>query len=130
MSHDLGPDYAGLVSLVKERVPQDYTVMVGHRCDYKGRNFVHLILTSQKTILSVILTKKDGETFDKSALATVLQGAGPPIYRTRMQDQEIVGFETRNYLAYVVSSLPQEDHFQLASGLAPSVRNFLAQLES
>ncbi len=129
MARDMGPDYIGLVSLVKEHAPQDYTVMVGHRCDYKGRNFIHLILTSQKTILSIVLTKKNGEAFDKSALVTVLQGSGTPLYRARAQDQEIVGFETRDYLAYVVSGLPQEDHFQPASGLAPSVRNFLAQLE-
>jgi len=129
MAHDLGPEYIGLVTLVKERAPQDYTVMVGHRCEYKGRNFIHLILTSQKTILSIILTKKNGEAFDKSAMATVLQGSGAPLYRVRSQDQEIVGFETRDYLAYVVSGLPQEDHFQLASGLAPSVLSFLAKLE-
>lgn len=129
MARDMGPDYIGLVSLVKEHAPQDYTIMVGHRCDYKGRNFIHLILTNQKTIFSIILTKKNGEAFDKSALATVLQGSGAPLYRARMQDQEIVGFETRDHLAYVVSGLPQEAHFQLASGLAPSVHNFLAQLE-
>jgi anti-sigma factor (TIGR02949 family) len=130
MARDLGPDYIGLVPLAQARAPQDYTVMVGHRCDYKGRNFIHLILTNQKTILSIILTKKNGEAFDKSALATVLQSSDAPLYRARLQDQEIVGFETRDYLAYVVSGLPQEDHFQLASGLTPSVRDFLAKLES
>lgn len=130
MAHDLGPDYIGLVSLVKERAPQDYTVMVGHRCDFKGRNFIHLILTNQKTILSIVLTKKNGEAFDRSAMAIPSQGSGAPLYRARLQDQEIVGFETRDYLAYVVSGLPQDDHFQLASGLAPSVRGFLARLES
>jgi hypothetical protein len=129
MLHDMGPEYIGLVPLVKDRVPQNYTVMIGHRCDFKGRNFVHLILTNQKTILSVILTKKKGETFDESALAGVLQASGAPLHRARLQDQEIVAFETRDHLAYVVSGLPQEEHLQLASSLAPSVRNFLGQLE-
>jgi hypothetical protein len=129
MAHDMGPDYIGLVSLVKDHAPQDYTVMVGHRCDFKGRNFIHLILTNQKTILSIILTKKNGEAFDKSALATISQASGEPLYRARLQGQEIVGFETRDYLAYVVSGLPQDDHFQLASALAPSMRGFLARLE-
>ncbi len=129
MSHDLGPEYIGLAPSVKERVPQDYTLMVGHRCDFKGRNFVHLILTNQKTILSVILTKKNGEAFDKGALATVLQESAGSLYRARLQDQEVVGFETRDYLAYVVSGLPQEEHLQLASSLTSSVRKFLGQLE-
>ncbi|MCI0665785.1 MAG: hypothetical protein L0220_32410, partial [Acidobacteria bacterium] len=129
MSHDLGPEYIGLIPSVKERVPQDYTLMVGHRCDFKGRNFVHLILTNQKTILSVILTKKNGETFDKNAVAAVMQASGAPLYRARLQDQEVVGFETRDYLAYVVSGLPQDEHLRLASSLTPSVRNFLGRLE-
>ena len=94
-----------------------------------GDGFIHLILTNQKTILSIVLTKKNDEAFDRSALATVLQGSGAPLYQARLRDQEIIGFETRDYLAFVVSGLPQEDHFQLASGLAPSVRNFLVQLE-
>ncbi len=129
MSHDMGPEYIGLAPSVKARVPQDYTLMDGHRCDVKGRNFVHLILTNQKTILSVTLTKKNGEAFDKSSLTTMLPDQGVPLYRARLQDQEIVGFETRDYLAYVVSSLTKEGHFQLASSLAPLVRNFLSQLE-
>jgi hypothetical protein len=129
MSRDMGPEYIGLVSLVKERVPQNYTIMVGHRCDFKGRNFVHLILTNQRTILSVILTKKQGESFDKSALAGALQASGAPLHRARLQDLEVAAFETRDHLAYVVSGLPQEEHLQLASKLAPSVRNFLGQLE-
>jgi hypothetical protein len=129
MLHDMGPEYFGLVTLVKERVPQNYTVMVGHRCSYKGRNFVHLILTSQSTTLSVILTKKNGETFDNSALIRSLQDSGAPLYRARMQGQEVVAFETRDHLAYVVSGLPQEEHLQMAAGLAPSMRTFLGQLE-
>jgi len=48
MSRDLGHDYIGLVSLAQERVPQDFAVMVGRRCEYKGRNFIHLILTNNR----------------------------------------------------------------------------------
>lgn len=129
MSSDLGPDYIGLVSLVKEHAPRDYTVMVGHRCEFKGRQFVHLILTGRMNVVSVILTKKNGAGFDERASSTAPREAGAPLYRARLQEQEIVGFETRDYLAYVVSGLPRDDHFHLAVDLAPSVRNFLARLE-
>jgi anti-sigma factor (TIGR02949 family) len=37
MSEKLGPEYAGLVALLKDKSPQDYTVVVGHRCHYQGR---------------------------------------------------------------------------------------------
>jgi hypothetical protein len=125
MSRDLGPDYIGLVPLVKDRVPPDYTMMVAHRCRVSERDFVHLILTNQQTILSVILTKKRGESFDQ---ATALKAWGVPLYRTRWQDLEVAGFETRAHLAYVVSSLAKESNFQIASNLAPAVRDFIAKL--
>lgn len=40
MTENLGPEYAGLVALVKGRMPSDYTVAVGHRCHYQGREFI------------------------------------------------------------------------------------------
>ena len=48
MSERLGSEYSGLVALVKNRMPADYTVAVGHRCHYQGREFVHLIVRNQK----------------------------------------------------------------------------------
>jgi hypothetical protein len=129
ISREMG-EHLSLVPAVRERVPQDYTLMVAHRCDYQGRNFVHLILTRPQTILSVILTKKNGAAFDESNLNTVLKASGVPLYQMRLQDLEVAGFETRDYLAYVVSGLPQADNFRLASSLAPSVRDFVARLES
>jgi hypothetical protein len=128
ISHEMG-EYLSLVPAVRERVPQDYTLMVAHRCNYQGRNFVHLILTRPETILSVILTRKNGAAFDESNLNTVLKASGVPLYQTRLQDLEVTGFETRDYLAYVVSGLNKEENLRLASNLAPSVREFLARLE-
>ena len=130
ISNEMGPEFIKLAPVVKERVPQDYTLMVAHQCKFQGRAFVHLILTNQKNILSVILTKKNAESFDQINVHAVLEASGVPLYQTRLQDLEVAGFETRDYLAYVVSGLPQEDNLRLASNLAPAVRNFLARLES
>jgi hypothetical protein len=127
MSRDLGPDYIGLVSLVKDRVPPDHTVIVAHRCRVSERDFVHLILTNRQTILSVILTKKSGESFDQ---ATALKASGVPLYQARRQDLEVAGFDARTYLAYMVSGLAKESNLQIASNLAPAMRDFIAKLES
>lgn len=128
MSNEMGPEFINLMPVVNERVPHDYKMMVAHQCKFQGRTFVHLILTNQNNILSVILTKKNAESFDQTNLNAVLKASGVPLYQTRLQDLEVAGFETRDYLAYVVSGLPQEDNLRLASNLAPSVRNFLAKL--
>ena len=42
MSERLGSEYSGLIGLVKDKLPQPYTIAVGHRCHYHGREFVHL----------------------------------------------------------------------------------------
>lgn len=128
MSRDLGPDYVGLVPLVKDRVPQGYTMMAAHRCSPQGRDLVHLILTDQQTLLSLVLTKKDGESFGEADPSAVLKTPLVPLYRAHSQDLEVAGFETRDYLAYVVSGLAMESNLQIASSLAPLVNDFLTKL--
>lgn len=52
------------------------------------------------------------------------------IYRGRWQAYEVAGFEIREHLAFVVSNLRREENLELALRLAPSVHNFLAELET
>jgi hypothetical protein len=128
ISKDIGTDYVALASLIKEKIPQNYTLTAGHQCDFHGRNFVHLILTDRKNTLSIVLTKKQGETFDKGAPDA--QVAGTPLYQAHRQEQESLGFETSDFLAYVVSGLAGKEHLQIASSLIPSISKFLARLEN
>ncbi|HXG65759.1 MAG TPA: zf-HC2 domain-containing protein [Blastocatellia bacterium] len=130
MTTKLGPEFAGLVALVKGKLPAAYRVTVGHRCRFEGREFVHLILKSDGSVASLALTRKNGEAFSRSTLATVMEVAGTPIYQTRAGELDVVGFETRDHLAFVVSNLPRADNLTIAASLAPSVRDFLARMES
>lgn len=130
MSERLGPDYAGLVALVREKIPQDYTVVVGHRCHYLGREFVHLIMRNQSDIVSLVITRKNAESFPANAAAAIAQAAGGPIYQSAWANQHVAGFETRDHLVFVVSTEPSDTNLQIAASLAPSVRDLLARLES
>jgi hypothetical protein len=130
ISSDIGADYAGLAPSLIDQIPQNYKLTAGHQCSFQGRKFVHLIYTDRKAILSIILTKKQGETFSKSASGADAQVAGTSLYQSRRQEQESVGFETLGYLAYVVSGLAREDHLQIASSLIPSIQKFFARLET
>src|SRR5690242_6860371 len=40
----MGPQYAGLIPIVRDKVPTDYRMMLAHQCRYHGRQFVHLSL--------------------------------------------------------------------------------------
>jgi anti-sigma factor (TIGR02949 family) len=129
MSSKLGPEYSGLVLLAKDKVPPEYDVVVAHQCTFNGRRFVHLILKNQETVISLAITKKEGESFPRDELQAALKVSGVPLYKTRAQSMEVAGFETRDYLGFVVSDLGESQNLQIASSLVPAVRDFLAKLE-
>jgi hypothetical protein len=130
MSEMLGPEYAGLVALVKEKMPEAYTVAVGHRCDYQGREFIHLILRNQDNVVSLVITRKNGEAFPAGGAGAVLQASGVPIHETSWHKIQVAGMETRDYLAFVISNKNLEGNEQIASSLAPAVSGFLRKLEA
>jgi hypothetical protein len=129
MSEGMGPDYAGLVQVVKDKAP-GFEIVVAHRCHLENREFVHLILRKQERACSLVITKKNGESFPADDAAAVTQAATVATYRARTRDYEVTGFETRDFLGFVVSNLSATENRLLASNLAPAVRDFLAKLEA
>lgn len=130
MSERLGPEYAGLVEVLKQKMPQEYRVVIGHRCHYQSREFIHLIVRSQSDEVSIVITRKNGEAFPAETATTVAQAAGVPIYERAWQNVQVAGMETRDYLAFVISNSTRDDNLQIASTIAPSVRDFLNKLEA
>lgn len=129
MARDLGPQYAGLVPLVKARVPDEFRVFLAHRCSVQGRNYVHLILRSPSSLLSLIVTRKNpGESFPAAQMPPVIQAAGVTVYRAGATQFQVTAFETPVYLAFFISDLPEKRNLQLAAALAPPVQEFLSQL--
>lgn len=129
MSERLGSDYAGLVPVVKEKAP-GFEIVVAHTCHVETREFVHLILRNQERVCSLVITKKNGESFPADEAVAIERAASVATYRARTRDYEVTGFETRDFLGFVVSNLSASENRMLASSLAPAVRDFLAKLES
>ena len=131
MTQKLGPEYEGLLSLVKDRAPADVQIVMAHRCSYHGRRFVHLALRGGSQLLSLVIAlKKDGESFTKENLLPVLTDSGIPMYRAGVQRFEIAGFESANHLVYVVSDLPQQRNMEFMTALAPAVTDLLNKLRT
>ena len=125
----LGPEFIGLVPMVKEKLGAKFQLVQGHKCNANHRQYVHLILTGEQgAILSLVITEKNGEEFTRGDIAATLEASGVPLYRTRQGQLEIAGFETNRYLAYVVSNLPKDANLQVASTLAPPVSDYLQKL--
>ena len=130
MVADLGPEYGELASLVQARVPGEYVVVTGHRCSYRGRQYVHLVLRGGSQVLSLVIARKTpGESFERDGLAPVLAETGVPIYKGGIQRFAIAGFETREHLVYLVSDLGGQQNLSLLASLAQPVRMLLTKLE-
>ncbi len=125
MAEKLGPAYQELVPLVKARVPQEYRIILAHQCGYEGRRFVHLTLTNGSSLLSLVITRKQpGESMQ--ALTVSDHASGVAVYQAAAQNYDVAGFETDQFLAYVVSDLGARQNLQIAYALAPAVHQFLA----
>ncbi|HKA17063.1 MAG TPA: zf-HC2 domain-containing protein [Blastocatellia bacterium] len=129
MSEKLGPKYQGLVELVKEKMPQGFEIVVGHRCHYKTREFIHVIARRQGEVVSLILTQKIGEAFPAESVSAVMNAAGVPVHEASWSDIQVAGLETSNYLVFVISNETRKENEQIASSLMPSVSDFLRRIE-
>ena len=128
MAQKMGPQYSGLVPLLRTKLPQEFSVSIGHRCRVNGREFVHMVLKHKDKAVSVIVTEKQGISFPANSRVSSLQAQGVALYQDRLQSLEAIGFESEKHLAFVVSSLQHQENFQIASTLAPTVSVFLNKL--
>ncbi len=126
----LGPDYAGLLPIVRKEVPPQYRLEIAHRCTWGGRKFVHLVLRNDDQLLSVVLAKKQpGESFETEGLPAALSQAGIPFYQAGVQNFQIATFESRDHLVYFISDLPKDQNMQQMLAMAPAIKEYLKKLE-
>ncbi len=123
---NLGTQHAALLQIVQERLP-GFEVLEGHICSVPGsdRKYLHFITRGRGTILSVILTEREGANLPKGTFLTRVDAAGIGIYESRFSGMQIAGFEAAQYFAFVVSDLSQDQVLQLAQGLAPALNETL-----
>jgi len=122
----LGVRYASVLQVVQERLP-DFEVLEGHICSIPGsdRKYVHFITRGKGTILSVILTERNGATLDREKLLVTVESGGLGIHENHLSGMEIAAFESGQYFAFVVSDLSKKELLQLAWRLAPALNEAL-----
>ena len=124
---EIGPEYRGLIQIVKDRVPGEFVLHQAHQCRYHGRRFVHMALKSESSVMSLVIArKKDGESFETEGLMPSLVQSGIPMYRSGVQRFQLAAFETSAHLVYVISDLPREKNTEMIVALAPEVKQLLA----
>ena len=117
----MGNEYAPLVDVVRENVPEQYRLVMAHRCSYGGRKFVHLALRSDSNLASlVIASKESGESFDAAPHST---------QHAAVMQFQIAAFESTSHLVYFISDLSAEGNASLFARMAPDVQRFLERVQ-
>ena len=122
----LGPQYAKLLPAVEQRLT-GFQVLEAHICSVPGspRQYVHMIARRSQTILSVVLTRREGESFPAGNFLVESAQSGVNVYQAHLQDMNVAGFATKEYFGFVASDLSQEGVLEIASAIAPPLRNAL-----
>ncbi|HXH48371.1 MAG TPA: zf-HC2 domain-containing protein [Terriglobia bacterium] len=122
----LGPQYAGLLPVVEKKLT-GFQVLEAHICTVPGspRKYVHFITRGQGTILSVILTKRDGGTLPAGRFVATASFGNVNFYEKQLEGMSVAGFQVGGYFGFVVSNLGQHEMGQLAEGLAPELQTAL-----
>lgn len=128
---DLGPQYGELAQVVRQQAPAGYQVVIGHKCRYEGRQFVHLALRNQGgQLLSLVIARKhQGESFQTERIPAARTSKGTPFFEAQTQRFAISAFETGEHLVYTVSGLPAHQNMGILVAMAPQVSQVLARVE-
>jgi anti-sigma factor (TIGR02949 family) len=120
LRQQLGPQYAGLLEVVQQKLP-GFEVLEAHICSVQGspRKYVHFITRGHGTILSVILTRREGEQLPNGKW---LVSGSVGLYEAHLEGMNAAGFESKEYLGFVVSDLSPAITVQIATELAPPLK--------
>ena len=124
-------ELAPLAPLVRKLIPEKFALVMAHRCARRDQRFLHLTFRGEGKLVSLVVLKKSvRESFTQENLIPSLKAAGVPVYQRGVDAYQVAGFESAQFLVYLVSDLPDQDNLQLAGALAQPVRDFLDTLKS
>ncbi|MBC7928484.1 MAG: hypothetical protein H7039_22810 [Bryobacteraceae bacterium] len=127
----LSDEYRDLLPAVRSVAGKDFEILMAHECSYEDRGFVHIAMRTGTHLASLVIArKKDGETFATAGLISTLEASGSPVYSEDIRGYAISASETKDYLMYVVSSLPPARNSSLLAALTPGIRRVLTRSES
>ncbi|MBN9656728.1 MAG: hypothetical protein J0H49_01040 [Acidobacteria bacterium] len=129
LTRKLGPEYSGLIHILRKHVPSEFALMQAHQCRYHGRRFVHLSLKSDARLISLVIARKsEGESFEADKLIPELVHTDIPMYHSGIQRFELTAFETGSHLVYLISDLARARNNALMLAMAPEVKAYLSSL--
>jgi hypothetical protein len=127
ITSEMGADWAPLADVATNYAPDGFDVRLAHRCNYRGREFVHLSMYDGEQVMSLILTqRRKDDAFSSSDIDPGIQLATLDVYGVSFDEFGVSAFETDDFLVYLVSDLTAADHAAAATAYFPAISVFLA----
>jgi hypothetical protein len=126
MEASLGPNFKGLLAIVRTAVPRGYRAVMAHQCSYTGRKFIHLTFEKEGRLLSLVVARREGSE-SLGGMSPAGLPSGIAIFQSAAGPYRVAGFEAGAFFAYVVSDLRGKDNLQIAAGVAKGVHDSLQQ---
>ncbi len=118
-----------VIGLAQSRVPGDMPLAIAHECHFEGRRYIHLTFRNDRNLLSLIITPKQaGESPRAAGIGPALWRAGIPLYSGRVDQFQAAAFESRDFIVYTVSDLPQASNLGVLAAFAPSLEKLLDRI--
>lgn len=124
MEKGLGKEFAGLIPVVREHITEG-RLLTAHRCAVGGREFVHMIVRGDATLISMAVTRKEGGERLTGYDGAAAVSAAVPVYRAAMNGFQVAGFESGPYLVFVASDLSEQANLQVALNVTAPVSGVL-----
>jgi hypothetical protein len=122
LAEKIGPQYAPLLTAIRERAPAGHQVLLAHQCVFQDRRFIHIAIKDRGKLLSLVITRKQpGESFREG----VITSPTPSIHQDSAGQFAIAGFDAGEHLAFVISDHNENDNLELAATLASPVQQVL-----
>jgi hypothetical protein len=117
-----GPEFHDLEHVLEENLPPTCKVVSAHLCSFEGREYVHVVARGHNRLLSLIVTKRgEGEGFDNGP-RTVASANGTPFYTATAGQFNLAGFETAQYLVYLISDFGGNSNLAMLQAMTPRLK--------
>ncbi|MDA0206352.1 MAG: zf-HC2 domain-containing protein [Acidobacteria bacterium] len=126
---EIGADWAPLADIASTYAPSGFEVRLAHRCEYGGRDFVHLIMFDGQQLASLVVTERRADdSFAASGEIPAARLGTIALYQGAGDDFGVSAFETNSYLVFLVSNLSTADQAAAATAYFPHISTFLASV--
>ncbi len=123
----MGEEWAPLEDIAAAYAPAGFEVRLAHRCEYGGRDFVHVALFDGRQLASLIVTqRRAGDSFAASGEIPATRLGTIDVYAGGADDFGVSAFETDSYVVFLVSDLSAADQAAAAAAYFPHISTFLA----